>query len=584
MEPSQPSLSNESLDSNKPQTIEVKDGRKDHEFDTLPTLIQKVLKFNGYDRSSELDAVLKPSLKNLTHPYKIMNMEKAAGRVVQALQAKERIAVYGDFDLDGTSGASLLTEGFRMMGFENVQVYQPDRLSEGYGFHAHAVESLKAEGVSLIVTVDVGITGHNACEKAKELEVDVIITDHHQAKDTLPDAFTVVNPNQPNDESGLGYLAGTGVGYYLLMATKVAMTEAGLEVSRVDLKSLLDFFTIGTITDMVPLVKDNRILCKHGLKLLSRTPRPALRALMDELNLYGKTLTSQDLGFRFAPKLNALSRLSSPVRPIDLYLAEDSSEAELLVKTTLKENERRRKLQSEAVSISKRTLKEHEGSCLWVFSEEFHKGVIGLVATELVRWRSKCSFVGTLKEGIISGSARALDGQSVLSGLEACAKHLNQFGGHHAAAGFELNVKNAEAFGEALEQYYSQLSENETVESEGSEKELLVEVGLDEVHAASLNWLEALEPFGVGFQVPTFVARDLYVRSCRVLKEKHLKVEFSQAGMERPVGAIHFGASEELIKKFSEGVDSVSEIQFTPSWNEFAGQKSIQLMVSSIAL
>jgi single-stranded-DNA-specific exonuclease len=333
----------------------------------------------------------------------------------------------------------------------------------------------------------------------------------------------------------------------------------------------------------VPRVGDNRVLCKHGLKLLSKTPRPALRALMDELNLYGKTLTSQDLGYRFAPKLNALSRLSSPVRPIDLYLADGDSEAESLVQKTLAENDRRRKLQSEAVSLSKKALKDHEGSVQWIYSDQFHKGVIGLVATELVRWRSLCSFVGTAKDGVISGSARALEGQSVLSALEACAQHLNQFGGHHAAAGFELPLANAVEFGEALEDYFSSLQLGAAVEGSASD-ENHVDVTLDEVHAASLNWLEALEPFGVGFQVPVFKAKDLYVRSCRILKEKHLKIELSQVGMERPLGAIHFGASEELLKKFSEGVDCVSEIQFTPSWNEFAGQRSIQLMLNSITL
>ncbi|MEO0336737.1 MAG: DHH family phosphoesterase, partial [Pseudomonadota bacterium] len=168
----------------------------ENEFDKLPSLIQKVLEFNNLSRDEDLQSILRPSLKNLSHPFRILNMKVAAERVVRALKDNESIAVYGDFDLDGTSGAALLSDGFRMMGFQDVRVYQPDRLSEGYGFHPHAVESLKSEGVSLIVTVDVGITGHSACEKAKELGVDVIITDHHQAKETLPEALTVVNPNQ----------------------------------------------------------------------------------------------------------------------------------------------------------------------------------------------------------------------------------------------------------------------------------------------------------------------------------------------------------------------------------------------------
>ncbi|MGZ3798449.1 MAG: single-stranded-DNA-specific exonuclease RecJ, partial [Pseudobdellovibrionaceae bacterium] len=283
----------------------------------FPPLIGQILASRGFSDSSQVDKFLFPKLTSLKEPLLLKGMDQAVARLGQAALHKEKVCIYADFDLDGTSGLALLKLGMQALGFADVIHYQPKRLSEGYGFHAHAVEELHKQGVTLIVTVDVGITANPAVEKAQALGIDVILTDHHLPGAVLPPAFVIVNPNQKSDDSGLGYLCGAGVAFYLLRALKrYFFDHPTLPKNNFDLKEVLDFFTIATLTDMVPLLEDNRVLVKHGLLKLSETRRPGLRALLAELGLENRPLTSQDVAIRFAPKLNALSRMECGILPI----------------------------------------------------------------------------------------------------------------------------------------------------------------------------------------------------------------------------------------------------------------------------
>ena len=224
--------------------------------------------------STAIDSLFSAKLKDLKNPFSLHDMDKAVARLCEAFEKNEKICVYADFDLDGTSGLALLVRGFEMLGFKNVEGYQPLRLQEGYGVHAHAIEKLQASGVDLVVTVDVGITAFEALERAAELGLDVIVTDHHQPKDQMPKALAVVNPNKGFCDSGLGYLSGVGVGFYLFLALKMEFQKRGWLIGEVDSKELLDCFVIGTLTDMVPLIHENRALVKHGLKAQEVTKRP----------------------------------------------------------------------------------------------------------------------------------------------------------------------------------------------------------------------------------------------------------------------------------------------------------------------
>ncbi|MCX7978628.1 MAG: DHH family phosphoesterase, partial [Bdellovibrionaceae bacterium] len=245
----------------------------------------------GWSNSSSLADFLHPKVSNIRPAESLLNMKVAVDRLVQAYRNNERICLYTDFDLDGSGGLALLKLGMEGLGYKNLISYQPRRLTEGYGFHAHAVDIVASQGASLIVTVDVGITAISAVRKARELGLDVIITDHHLPGEELPQALAVINPNQPGDNSGLGYLSGAGVAFYLLRALKRALQNAGLARQDFDLREVLEFFTISTLTDMVPLIGDNRALVRAGLKCLEGTRKPGLRALLETLNLSGRPLT-----------------------------------------------------------------------------------------------------------------------------------------------------------------------------------------------------------------------------------------------------------------------------------------------------
>ena len=249
-----------------------------------PPLIKKLLMIRGLRDSDQVLKWLSPKLSELKDPFTLLNMQKGVDRLVEAFRKQETICIYADFDLDGTSGLALFQDGLKQLGFKHLLLSQPKRLSQGYGFHAHLLDELKNQNVSVIVTIDVGITALEACLRATELEMDVILTDHHQPSKELPKAFAVINPNQKEDRSGLGYLAGAGVAFYLLRALKRGLVNAKLvSESSLDLKSVLDCFGIATLTDMVPLIEDNRALVKQGLLQLEKTARPGLRALLENL-------------------------------------------------------------------------------------------------------------------------------------------------------------------------------------------------------------------------------------------------------------------------------------------------------------
>ena len=293
--------------SQKSSLVENQEGSTASLEAAWPRPLKELLLNRGFTNDQHVDTFFSPNIQNLKDPFLIMGMDKACERLTQALEKNEKICIYADFDLDGTSGCALLKKALLLLGYQNVMAYQPRRLKDGYGFHAHVVEDLKKQNVDLILTCDVGITAFKACEKANELGVDVIITDHHLPAGELPKALVVVNPNQTGDTSGLGYLSGAGVAFTLMRGLKRVLTDKKLGApEKLNLKDLLDCFTIATLTDMVPLVEDNRVLVQMGLKSLAQTTRPGLAALLAALNLSGKTLTSSDVAIRFAPKLNAL--------------------------------------------------------------------------------------------------------------------------------------------------------------------------------------------------------------------------------------------------------------------------------------
>lgn len=547
-----------------------------------PPLIRRLLFTRGLKDSDQVSKWLSPKLGELKDPFILNDMEKGVQRLVRAFKSQEKICIYADFDLDGTSGLALLNDGLRQLGFRNLVLSQPKRLSEGYGFHAHIVEELAAQGVSVIVTIDVGITAFEACLKAKEVGIDVVLTDHHQPSEQLPEALAVINPNRKDDRSHLGYLSGAGVAFYLLRALKRGLLQEKLILeSTLDLKSVLDCFCIATLTDMVPLVEDNRALVKQGLLQLEQTKRPGLRALLEELDLAGRTLTSQDVAIRFAPKLNALSRMEMGILPIDLYLVDEPEKARQMVQTVLKNNSTRVQLQGAGENEALEKLKEwpHQ-SFVFLASRNFHKGVVGLIATKICLQKNVPTFVGAInEEGVITGSARLPSGfgKGLLEALEAGSEYLVRFGGHDAAAGFELEESKQELFIQKLVEHF----QNHTATQRCIDFDL--EADLQEISENLMKWLEVMGPFGQSFENPILCFRNVHLQDVLVLKGNHLKFKFQDRDGKKKMDGIFFSPPPHLLQELpmrGSVLDILGELQ----WNYFSGRRTVQILVKDLKL
>ncbi len=549
-----------------------------------PRLIADLLASRGLQSKDEIENILNPKLGQLKDPNLLLGMTKAVHRLIDAYKKDQSICIYADFDLDGTSGLAILKLGLENLGYKKISFYQPKRLSEGYGFHAHAVEELKTLGIDLIITVDVGITSHKAFEKAQELSLDVILTDHHLPTEILPSAYCIINPNQKDCQSGLGYLCGAGVAFYLIRALKRAFyDDAELPKHDWDLKELLDLFCIGTLTDMVPLVEDNRVLVKHGMLALQNTDKPGLKALLSALDLSGRTLSSQDISIKFAPKLNALSRMESDVLPIHIYLEKNSQKAEETVSRILQNNSQRQSLQSDGESKAFEILKTwvHK-DFVFVSSTEFHRGIIGLIATKLSSEFQVPAFVGSENsEGMIVGSCRLPSGHdsSLVSALGSAEKFLNRFGGHSAAAGFELHAHQKNEFQNALLNYYKDLKN--TPHESVIDFDVIAEVG--EINPQLMKWYDHIGPYGVGFNVPIIRLNSLVLEQAKVLKGGHYKLHFSsdgQNGSNTTLEGLLFSPNDQQKQKIQNGqvYDILGELQ----WNYFRNKQSIQLLVKDL--
>jgi single-stranded-DNA-specific exonuclease len=561
----------------------------------LPRLVREILTSRGITNDKDVQCWLSPSLKTLRDPFVLKEMDKAVERLLEVLAKQEPLVVYADYDLDGTSGLALLLKAFELLGFKDVVGYQPKRLSDGYGLHSEAIQRLyQDQGRRVLISVDLGITAIEEVDYANSLGMDVIITDHHLPKEILPRAIAVVNPNRGNCESQLSHLCGTGVAFYLVLALRRTLIERGLLAPEqaFDPKILLDCFVIGTVTDMVPLIEENRVLVKHGLLQLAQTKRPGLRVLMQALGLWGNPLTSQDVAIRFAPKLNALSRMEMGVQPIDLYLVEDEEEAHRLVEIVLVNNQTRQLSQRQAEAEAMRQLESYSPKgAVFVYSDQFHRGVVGLVATKLSQEFGLPAFVGSLspEDGLIVGSARMPDGTglNVLDAMGAASEILNQFGGHAAAAGFELKSENADRFRSSLEEYFIDRA------SRAGQREIPYDVcaTLEELDASFMTWYGHMSPFGVQFVPPVFRVQNVKIEQIKVLKGGHYRLTLSEFKLS--VGATSEAATRTalwfappknhpLLSAQSFHAGQKVDLLLEPQWNYFAGKKSLQFLVQDL--
>lgn len=525
----------------------------------------KMLIAKGIDEASVAN-YLDPDISKLYDPYLLEDMDKMVERIIQAKENNEKVAIYGDYDVDGITSITLMYSFLRDLGLD-VIYYLPDRQEEGYGLNNNAILGLKEKGVSLIITVDCGISAVDEVEYANTLGLDVCVTDHHECSSVLPVAYSIVNPKRPDSKYPFSSLAGVGVSFKVLDA----ITKK-LNMSKESYLKYLDIVAVGTIADIVPLVDENRIITLNGLKMLQNTKNEGLKALMKVAKI--TNVDSDNVSFGLAPRINASGRMADATVAVKMLLSTNPLEAynyaKVLDEQNIKRQEVERKIYEEAIEkIELLGLDKKKG--IVVEGENWHQGVIGIVASKLTEKYLKPVILLTYDKDKTKGSGRIPQGISLYDALTECKEYLTAFGGHELAAGLTLETKNIPAFREKFEQTIQQMKPDDFVRNididfEVNKKDMTFEV---------IEQIESLAPFGQKNKRPVFVYKNLKVVSISTLKDnKHLKFRLQDGDFQ--VDAIFFKAGDRRDEvRLSDKIDVV----LTMSVNEFMGYKNIQFLV-----
>ena len=521
----------------------------------------RLLFSRGIKDEDSLSRFLAPSLDDLHDPYLLHDMDKAVNRIRRAIEQGEFILVYGDYDADGMTSASILKETLEQLGAECL-VYLPNRFTDGYGPNASVYKYfIEQQGISLIVTVDNGVAGHEAIDLAQSMGVDVIVTDHHSLPEVLPDAHAIVHPEHPESDYPFKHLAGCGVAFKLACAL--------LEEVQVE---LLDLVAIGTIADMVSLTDENRIMVQYGLEVLRNTQRIGLQELFEIAGISSSDLTEETVGFQLAPRLNALGRLDDPNPAIELLTGFDDEEVREIALMIQEKNEERKEI-VQAIYEEAKSLVDPNKSVQVLAKEGWNPGVLGIVAGRLLEELGQTVIVLNIEDGRAKGSARSIEAVDIFEALNPHRELFIAFGGHAGAAGMTLEAEQLDALSEILENYVK----DKGIDAKGKNTLYLdEELDLESLSLETVKSFERLAPFGMDNQKPVFYIRDFQVENARSMGagDSHLKLKISKGTASFEV--VSFGQGSKATE-FSQ-VKQL-ELAVTLSVNQWNGQTTLQLMM-----
>lgn len=533
----------------------------------VPFFLAMLMNIRGLDDAAHLREFLGEG-EPLSDPFLLKDMDKAAARITRAVDNMEKIAVYGDYDADGVTSTAMLYSYLETRGAD-VIFYIPQREGEGYGMNIGAVEYLKEQGVSLIVTVDNGISSVQEVARANELGIDVVVTDHHRPQEILPDAVAVVDAYRPDDTSPYKHFSGVGIAFKLLMA---------LEDGAGDVEDLLEAYSdlaaIGTIGDIVPLTGENRTLIRAGLERLSQSDRPGVQALLENAGIAGKALTSTNVAFTLVPRINATGRMGAPERAVRLLISGYEEEAEVLSEEICADNEERRRVEAEIAEAAFAAIEAKgymKDRVVVVDGENWHHGVIGIVASRVTERCGKPCMIISRGETEAKGSGRSIEGFSLFEAICACGDLLIKFGGHPMAAGITLKPENIEAFRKRINQYaaeYFPQMPTQTVTLDCKLNPAALSVSM----AQSLT---QLEPFGNGNPQPVFGLFNMELSNVTpVGGGGHLRLTLEKNGAV--ITAMRFNTKpEELPYHIGDKIDLAVQLEA----REFRGQPSLTVIV-----
>lgn len=533
----------------------------------VPFFLAMLMNIRGFDDAAHLREFLGEG-EPLSDPFLLKDMDKAAARITRAVDNMEKIAVYGDYDADGVTSTAMLYSYLETRGAD-VIFYIPQREGEGYGMNIGAVEYLKEQGVSLIVTVDNGISSVQEVARANELGIDVVVTDHHRPQEILPDAVAVVDAYRPDDTSPYKHFSGVGIAFKLLMA---------LEDGAGDVEDLLEAYSdlaaIGTIGDIVPLTGENRTLIRAGLERLSQSDRPGVLALLENAGIAGKALTSTNVAFTLVPRINATGRMGAPERAVRLLISGYEEEAEVLSEEICADNEERRRVEAEIAEAAFADIEAKgymKDRVVVVDGENWHHGVIGIVASRVTERCGKPCMIISRGETEAKGSGRSIEGFSLFEAICACGDLLIKFGGHPMAAGITLKPENIEAFRKRINQYAAEhfpQMPTQTVTLDCKLNPAALSVSM----AQSLT---QLEPFGNGNPQPVFGLFNMELSNVTpVGGGGHLRLTLEKNGAV--ITAMRFNTKpEELPYHIGDKIDLAVQLEA----REFRGQPSLTVIV-----
>ena len=526
----------------QPLTEEQQDEsiRLANELNIHPTLGQLLLQ-RGISTQQEAEDFFQPDLKSLHDPFLMKDMDLAVERLNQAIGAKERILVYGDYDVDGTTAVSLVYKFIRFF-YSNITYYIPDRDDDGYGVSKQGIDFAYNDGVSLIIVLDCGIKAVEQIAYAKDIGIDFIICDHHVPDEILPPAVAILNPKRFDNTYPYTHLSGCGVGFKFMQAFAI---DNGIKFRK--LKPLLDLVAVSVASDIVPIYGENRILTFHGLKQLNRNPCVGLKAIIDISGLSKKEVTTSDIIYKIGPRINASGRMQCGKEAVDLLIENDYTKALEKAEQINEYNEARKDLDKGITEEANRIVDEHKGlekkRSIVLYNESWHRGVIGIVASRLTEEYYRPAVVLTRTENYATGSARSVPGFDVYKAIEHCRDLLDSFGGHTYAAGLSMRVENVPIFAERFEKY---VTEHILPEQTYAILHINAELEFQDITKKFYKHLQCFEPFGPSNEKPIFSTHHVYdYGTSKVVgrDQAHIKLELVDNNSNSILNGIAFGQS-----------------------------------------
>jgi single-stranded-DNA-specific exonuclease len=540
---------------------------------SIPQSLAAVLAHRGIADFEKARKYFRPTVEQLHDPFLMDGMYQAVDRILKARSEKETILVYGDYDVDGTNGASMLYLFFKEIGC-NVSYYIPDRIKEGYGISKNGIDRAKELGVQLMVAIDCGITAVEQVEYARSQGIDVLICDHHEPGDVIPKAIAVLDPLKPNCHYPFKNLCGCGVGFKLVQAVARTLGDEN------DISKYFDFVALASTADIVPLIDENRVMVKLGVELINTNPRPGIQALIEGAGLMVGSMTTGQIVFVMAPRINAVGRLGNAMRAVDLLVSDSYAESIEFARVLERENTNRRKIDEDvfihAQQLVEQFLNVETDSAIILHQEQWHPGVVGIVASRLVEKYYRPAIMMTTVDGVAKGSARSIPGFNIYEALKRCEDKLIQFGGHKYAAGLTVKLDKFEEFKEAFNEVAKELLTKELLTPEIN---IDTELDLSELTPKYLRILKQFAPFGPKNMRPTFVAKDVELAGHpRIAGKNHLRFKIKKNGTT--FDCIGFNLGHLLPTMNSEA--KILDIVFSVDENDFTGVQLPQLKIKDV--